>query len=121
MSLQEKQIQSVRDIPIRFFRPHLLAQILEDLKHRGYRLQFRREATCLYCNELSQWISPESFVVDEYYHFEDASSTDEARTLYAITVEEGKKGFLVDACLVYEDNISNEMMQKLRWEYEIRA
>ncbi|QEC40672.1 phosphoribosylpyrophosphate synthetase [Pseudobacter ginsenosidimutans] len=119
MPFQEKQIQSVRDIPIRFFRSHLLAQTLEELKTRGYQLQFRREATCLYCNELEQWINPESFVVDEYYHFEDASSTDEARTLYAITATEGKKGFLVDTCLVYEDNISPEMTQKLRWEYEV--
>jgi len=112
-------MQTVRDIPIRFLPPHSLAETLEDLKTRGYQLQFRREATCLFCHELNQWVTPESFVVDEYYHFEDAASIDEARTLYAITSGEGQKGFLVDTCLVYEDNISPEMTQKLRWEYEV--
>jgi hypothetical protein len=84
-----------------------------DLRSRGYQLQFRREATCLNCIELSCLITPDSFNVDEYYHFEDASNTDKERVLYAVSSIQGLKGFFVDACFVYEDNISPELAQKL--------
>ena len=94
-----------------------ISQKMAELKKGGYLLKFRREATCLYCIELNQWITPDSFTVDEYYHFEDSLNTDEDRMLYAISSIEGQKGLLVDTCFVYEDNISPEMMQRLKWEY----
>jgi hypothetical protein len=117
MILQEKQFETVKVIPVRFQAPLSIGETLSDLKKRGYQQTFRREATCLYCIELSNWIMPDSFMVDEYYHFEDTSNTDEERILYAISLTEGLKGFLVDTCFVYEDNISPEMAEKLKWEY----
>jgi hypothetical protein len=33
--------------------------------------------------------------------------------LYAVSSIQGLKGFFVDACFVYEDNISPELAQKL--------
>ena len=90
-----------------------------ELRNRGYQLQFRREATCLNCIELSCLLTPDSFNVDDYYHFEDALNTDKERTLYAVSSPGGLKGFLVDTCFVYEDNISAEMAQKLKWDYSL--
>lgn len=101
--------------------PTLLNDTLVYLRDRGYQHQFRREATCLYCMELDSLIPPDRFTVDEYHHFEDPGNTDTSRTLYAITSEDGTKGYLVDTCLVYEDNISSEMTEKLRWEYSVSA
>lgn len=90
-----------------------VADALTDLKNRGYKKEFRRNSTDLYCIELKEWIAPEQFNVDEYYHFEEISSPDIDRVIYAISVNAGIKGVLVDAYGVYADNISSEMVQKL--------
>lgn len=87
---------------------------LTELKRKNYKLTFRREATCLYCFELHQWIVPENFTVDEFYYFEETSHPDAERMLYAISLSGGAKGFLVDACSVYTDNISPEMRERLK-------
>lgn len=94
----------------------IIARITE-LKSRGYRLRFRREATCINCIEPGFILTPENFNVDEYYHFEDPSNTDTERVLYAVSSLKGLKGILVDACFVYEDNISPEMAEKLKYNY----
>jgi hypothetical protein len=57
---------------------------------------------------------PEDFTVDEAYFFEEISNPDEDRMLYAISSSAGVKGFLIDTCGVYMDNISQEMMEKLQ-------
>lgn len=95
----------------------MLQKTLAQLKELGYQVKFRREATCLYNSELNWWIFPDSFMVDEYHHVSEGDSPDGERTVYAISTTDGIKGYLVDACFVYEDNISLEMIRKLEWEY----
>jgi hypothetical protein len=109
MILEENQVS--------ILNPMSISETLAGLKKRGYQLKFRREATCIYSVELNHWITPDSFIVDEYYHFEDSSNIDRDRTLYAISSTQGLKGFLADTCFAYEDNISPEMLQKLNPEY----
>lgn len=109
MVLQEKQSIPVRVIP----DFESISEIVTELRNRGYQLKFRREATYLNCVEISCLITPDSFTVDEYYYFEDVLNTDRARTLYAVSSIQGLKGFLIDACFVYEDNISPELANKL--------
>ena len=87
---------------------------LDNLKRNGYKLKFRREAICLYCFELHEWIMPENFTVDEYYHFESILNPDAERILYAISLSDGFKGFLIDTCNAYMDNISSDMVEKLK-------
>ncbi|RYE42819.1 MAG: phosphoribosylpyrophosphate synthetase [Sphingobacteriales bacterium] len=99
--------------------PDLITDTVQSLQNRGYILKFRREATCISCIGSDQLITPEFFMVDEYYHFEDTDHPDRDRTLYAISSLDGLKGFLIDTCFVYEDNISIEMMQKLQLEYTL--
>lgn len=91
-----------------------IGEIITALRSRGYEIKFRRETAGLHCIELSCYILPDDFTVDEYYHFEDSLNTDRERSLYAITSTEGLKGFFVDSCFVYEDNISPEMAHKLK-------
>lgn len=98
-----------------------LTDMINALKAQGYELKFRREATCLYCIELNYWILPDAFSVDKYYHFENNTFADGDRILYAISAINGPKGFLVDTCFVYEDNISHEMAEKLKWNYTLSA
>jgi hypothetical protein len=113
MTLQEKEIKSIQVIT----NAGSITEIVADFKKRGYESEFRREADCLYCIGMDYPITPGSFMVDEYYHFEDTSYTDGDRTLYAISTTQGIKGYLVEASFVYEDNISPEMAEKLKWEY----
>lgn len=93
----------------------IITEALGKLKRKKYKLKFRREATCLYCFQLHEWIAPQDFTVDQYYYFEDILNPDADRILYAISLSNGLKGFLVDTCNVYTDNISPEMEQKLKW------
>lgn len=95
-------------------RDEVIVETLNELKRKEYKLKFRRETTCLYCLELHLWILPDDFTVDASYHFEELSDPDADRILYAISSVEGIKGFLVDTCNVYADNISPEMMEKLK-------
>ncbi len=111
MILQEKQYIPAVAVSI--------DRLIQDLKKRGYQSRFRREATCLYCIELKSWILPDGFIVNESYHFADDSNPDVERTIYAISTIQGYNGFLVDTCLVYEDNISPDMRKKLDWDPEI--
>jgi hypothetical protein len=100
-------------------RQMTINQTLADLRNQGYQLSFRREATCIYCFELQERIMPEDFTVDESYYFEDVVKPDADRILYAISLLNGRRGFLIDACNVYSDNISYEMEQKLQWQYPL--
>ena len=58
---------------------------------------------------------PEDFVVDEYYYFEDILNPDAERMVCAISLTGGLKGFLIDTCNIYTDNISPELLRKLKW------
>ena len=92
----------------------VITEMLNILKRKEYNLKLRREATCLYCFELQKMIMPKDFTVDESYYFEVTFNPDADRVLYAISLSQGLKGFLIDTCNVYADNISHEMVQKLK-------
>src|SRR5688572_22849624 len=94
-----------------------LNETLSGIKDQGYNLGFRREAACIYCFDLQERIMPDDFTVDESYYFEDIVNPDSDRMLYAISLSKGGRGFLIDSCNVYSDNISYEMEQKLQLEY----
>jgi hypothetical protein len=87
---------------------------VDNLKQRGYVLECRREATCLYCFEWRQYILPQHFTVDEIHYYEHAENPDNDRVLYAVSFSSGERGFVVDTCNVYMDNISLEMIEKFR-------
>lgn len=106
MLFQDKQSTSV-------------SRIVAGLRGQGYQLSFRREAASIYCFELRERIMPEEFTVDESYYFEDIVNPDADRILYAISLPNGRRGVLIDACNVYADNISYEMEQKLQWSYPL--
>ncbi|MBV4355854.1 hypothetical protein [Pinibacter aurantiacus] len=91
-----------------------IGYVLNKLEKKEYTLKLRREATCLYCFELNNWILPEDFMVDEYYHFGEAADPDAERILYAISLSNGLRGFLIDSCNAYTDNISLQMVLKFR-------
>ena len=94
-----------------------LIDALADLKTRGYKLDFRKEPTCVFCYALDLWIAPEQFNIDEFYRFEENSNPSDSCVLYAISSYTGIKGTLVDAYGVYAENMAFHMAQKLETNY----
>jgi hypothetical protein len=94
-----------------------LVDALTDLKNRGYREDFRKDPTCLFCYALDLWIAPEQFNIDEFYRFDENSSPDDASVLYAISSYTGIKGTLVDAYGAYAESVDFKMAQKLEVNY----
>ena len=88
--------------------------IIIRLRKEDYKLKLRREATCLYCFESEELIMPEDFLIDQSYSFQESGNPDADRVLYAIAFTKGRKGYFIDSCNVYLDNISHEMMEKLK-------
>lgn len=88
--------------------------IISELKKEDYKTQLRRESTCLYCFESDELIMPEDFSIDQSFSFQESGSPDADRMLYAIAFSKGRKGYFIEACNVYSDNISYEMMEKLK-------
>lgn len=116
MILPEKQVRPEEVTIGRTLKPISINEIVADLNKQGYQLTFRREATCLYCVDLNRWVTPDSFLVDECYYFNDNLSPDGDRLIYGISTKQDLKGFFINACLVYEDNISPEMRERLNVE-----
>ncbi len=94
-------------------RNEAIRSVILRLEYRDYKLKFMRESNCIYNQELGMRVEPHEFTVDESYFFEELMSPDADRILYAISLVQGYKGFLVDSCHVYTDNIDRIMMQKL--------
>jgi len=119
MILQPKQSLPVEAISNVIMPPVTIGERLADLKKRGYKYKFRREANCLYCIDLGSWFMPDGFTVDEYYHFDDHSNTHGDRMLYAVSSVYGLNGFLIDTCFVYEGSTSLDMPEQPELEYAL--
>ena len=91
-----------------------LSEALQDLKRRGYREDLNLKPDCLECPALALRLHPEDFVIDEYYRFEGESNPDDNSIVYAISSNMGVKGALVDAYGIYAENLTPEMVDKLR-------
>ncbi len=94
-----------------------LIDALSDLKGRGYRLDFRKEPTFIYCYVFDLWITPEQFNVDEVHRFEEYSNPDDSCVVYAISSYSGMKGTLVDSYGAYAEYVTFDMAQKFEVTY----
>ena len=94
-----------------------LVDALNDLKTRGYSLDFRKDPNWLYCYVFDLWITPEQFNVDEVHRFEEDSNPDDSCVVYAISSYSGMKGTLVDSFGVYAEYVTFEMAQKFEVSY----
>jgi hypothetical protein len=73
-----------------------LTDALDDLKKRGYNVDFEPQSDCLYCSMLDLRLNEEEFHVDEVYHFEESSNTGDSSVIYALTSPAGVKGTIID-------------------------
>jgi len=91
-----------------------LSEAINDLQQRGYTYNSNLKPECLECASMKIELQPEDFKVDEIYRFAGMSSTDDNSILYSISSKNGIKSLLVDAYVVYAENIYRAMRKKLR-------
>ena len=94
-----------------------LSEAIEDLKAKGYTIDFNLKQKGLECEEVDHIMAPDEFEVDQMFRFEGMSSAGDNSVLYAISSEKNTlKGLLVDAYGVYADPLTMEMIQKLKYD-----
>lgn len=91
-----------------------LLEALNDLKNRGYTLDFNLANDYLHCAEHDLRIHPEDFEIIETHRFEGDTNPSEQSVVYAIESVRGEKGVLVNAYGLYADTMSANMVKKLQ-------
>jgi len=90
-----------------------LPEAINDLRTKGYVLDFNHEYDCIICKEHDFKLPPDEFTIDAAFRFEDDSDPENQSILYAISSKDGLKGLLVNAYGIYADSMSDEMIAKL--------
>ena len=90
------------------------AAALDDLRKRGYDVDFEPQSNCLYCDDLDMRLNEEEFHIDEVYRFEGASGSEDDSVVYALTSNTGVRGTIVCRFGASADNISFDMEKKIQ-------
>lgn len=91
-----------------------LVVALNDLKKRGFTIDFNIAFDAIQCTESGQKLLPEEFEIVEHYRFEANTNPDDSSVLYVIQSHDGaKKGVLINAYGPYGDAMSDQMIRKL--------
>ena len=93
-----------------------LTEAVQQLKGRGYTIDFNLEENCLVCNGKKYLL--EDFEITEFHRFEgDTDPADEA-IIYAIESKDGLKGILVSGYGISAEGMSAEMARKLAMHHK---
>ena len=96
-----------------------ITDALTDLDRRGYNLDFNLTADALECKSFNLLLKPEEFEIEEVYRFEGMTDPADSSVVYVISSNAGSlKGVLVDGYGVYAENISSELLNKLKIHHE---
>ena len=91
-----------------------MVDALNDLKSRGYTLDFNLAKDALYSSDKTITLHPDDFEIAELYRFEGPSDPADNSIVYAIKSDKlNIKGTFVDAYGVYSDDISEDLLRKL--------
>jgi hypothetical protein len=90
-----------------------LSEAMNDLKKRGFTIDFNLSYDCIICHETPMTLMPAEFEIVEVYRFEGATNPSDSSVLYAIASKHGERGVLVNAYGIYSDPVSDEMVKKL--------
>jgi len=94
-----------------------LIEALNDLKNEGYVEDFNLKQNCLECRGGQYKIFHNEFNIDRFYRFEDDDSSPEnSAILYVITSDKySLKGTLINSFSIYSNEVTNEMLNKLKF------
>lgn len=89
-----------------------VTEALNELRTKGYTTDFNLEENCIVCN--TGKFNVDEFEITEVYRYEgDTDPADEA-TVYAIESHDGVKGVLVTGAGSDLDNMTQELLDKLK-------
>ena len=89
-------------------------EAVNDLKKRGYSVDFNLQADKLASNTPPLTLKPSEFEIKEVYRFEGISDPEDEAVVYAIASKSGEKGVLVNGYGPSADTLSDEMIRKLQ-------
>jgi hypothetical protein len=91
-----------------------VVEAINDLKKRGYSLDFNLAFDKLICHDKNICLNPAEFEIMEVYRFEGSTNPSDEDVVYAIESKDGQvKGVFTGAYGVYMDSISTEILNKL--------
>ncbi len=94
-----------------------LSEALQVLKTEGYTADLNLKKDSLECKALGLDIPVEDFWVDKVFRFEGDSNPDDSSVLFAISSDKyDLKGVLVDAYGTYANPLTEELIDKLRYD-----
>src|ERR1043165_557293 len=91
-----------------------VSQAVEGLKSRGFDLEFNLEERFISCQESK--FNPAEFEIVEAYRYEGNSDPGDEAVVYGIVSKNGKKGVLVTGYGVSSENISTDLLKKLKFQ-----
>ncbi len=92
-----------------------LTEAIVALKEQGYTEDFNLQENCLECIAGKQQLMPHEFVIDKSFRFDVDEDPSDQSVLYAISSDiHSLKGLLVNGYGIYSDDVSNEMLEKLK-------
>ncbi len=94
-----------------------LSQAVDGLRKRGFITDFNLESDHLSCPDAAVSLSPAEFEITEVYRFEGNSDPADESIVYAIESKHGQKGILVNGFGISADEISEDMIEKLRMKH----
>ena len=95
-----------------------LSEAVNDLKQRGYNIDFNVEENQLVCRTTPLVLRPEEFEITEVYRFEGNTDPADEAVVYAIESKNGQKGILVNGYGPDADALSSGMIEKLRIRHD---
>ncbi|MCM4154317.1 phosphoribosylpyrophosphate synthetase [Arenibacter sp. N53] len=88
---------------------------INELKKQGYVEDFNLKQNCIECRNGQYKVFHNEFEIDKFFRFEGDSSPDDSSILYAISSDKyNLKGVLVNSYSIYSEDITNEMLDKLK-------
>jgi len=91
-----------------------LVDALDGLRERGYTEDFQIKPDGMEWTEQQTLLSPADFEITEVYRFEGISDPGDNSIVYAVEGKKGLRGVVIDAYGMYSDNLSADMLEKLR-------
>lgn len=92
-----------------------VSEVLNDLKSKGYDVDFNLDDNCLICHSNALKIYPDDFVIDKHYRFEGMSDPADEAIVYAISsAKHNVKGTLVDGYGISSNEISQNLISALK-------
>lgn len=87
---------------------------LEDLKKRGYTIDFNIAFDKIACSQTGVCLNPSEFEITAVHRFEGSTNPDDQDVVYVVVSKDGKmKGTITSAYGMYADTLNDDMIRKL--------